>query len=129
MPDDQEQIPAGWYEYEGGEERYWDGDRWTDENRPMEASDGPQPVATGDGPVAVSDGPKPVGGGAGAGVEYKVLTQKDRFFGGKFDPEKLESALNAYAAEGWTVVGIATADIHSWGGARQELVVVMSRSS
>jgi hypothetical protein len=26
--------------------------------------------------------------------EYKVLTQKDRFFAGKFDPAKLEGALN-----------------------------------
>lgn len=32
--------------------------------------------------------------------EYKVLTQKDRFFGGKFDPEKLESAINSYASAG-----------------------------
>ena len=41
--------------------------------------------------------------------EYKVMTQKDRFFGGKFDPEKLENAINAYAAEGWTVISVATA--------------------
>jgi len=35
--------------------------------------------------------------------QYKVLTQKDRFFAGKFDPEKLESAINSYASEGWVV--------------------------
>ena len=28
--------------------------------------------------------------------EYKVLTQKDRWFGGKFEPLKIEAALNAY---------------------------------
>ena len=28
--------------------------------------------------------------------QYKVLTQKDRFFGGKFDPEKLEATINSY---------------------------------
>jgi hypothetical protein len=33
--------------------------------------------------------------------QYKVLTQKDRFFAGKFDPEKLEAAINSYAAVGW----------------------------
>ncbi|HET8639840.1 MAG TPA: DUF4177 domain-containing protein [Solirubrobacterales bacterium] len=116
----EEQVPAGWYPYEEEGERYWDGDQWTDESRPTESSDGPQPVATSEGPQPVEEG--------GAGIEYKVLTQKDRFFGGKFDPQRLESALNAYAAERWAVIGIATADIHSWGGARQELVVVMSRS-
>ena len=30
--------------------------------------------------------------------EYKVLTQKDKWFSGKFNPETLEQALNAYAA-------------------------------
>jgi Domain of unknown function (DUF4177) len=59
--------------------------------------------------------------------EYKVMTQKDRFFGGKFDPEKLEKALNAYAEEGWAVISIATANIPSFTGAREELVVVMER--
>ncbi len=34
-------------------------------------------------------------------MEYKVLTQKDRWFGGKFEPAKMEQALNAYAQEGW----------------------------
>ncbi len=59
--------------------------------------------------------------------QYKVMTQKDRFFGGKFDPEKLEKALNAYAEEGWAVISIATASIPSLTGAREELIVVMER--
>ena len=33
--------------------------------------------------------------GSGGMKEYKVITQRDRFFAGKFDPEQLESALNA----------------------------------
>lgn len=121
MADGSDQIPAGWYEYEEGEERYWDGSDWTDKSRSLASSDGPQPVAG-------SGGPRPVSGESGGRYVYKVLTQKDRFFGGKFDPERLEEALNAYAAEGWKVTGIATADIASWGGSRQELVVVMSRT-
>lgn len=109
----EDQVPAGWYE-DQGEERYWDGEDWTPQTRPIaESGGGPRPVAGGDG--------------ADAHVEYKVLTQKDRFFGGKFDPLKLEEALNAYALEGWSVSGIATADISGWSGNRQELVVVMSR--
>ncbi|MEX0754715.1 MAG: DUF4177 domain-containing protein [Actinomycetota bacterium] len=74
--------------------------------------------------------PPAPGATLGAGVEhsYKVLTQKDRYFKGKFDPEKLEAALNAYAGEGWKVVGTATADIPSMGRTRQEMVVILERS-
>ncbi|HWL11214.1 MAG TPA: DUF4177 domain-containing protein [Planctomicrobium sp.] len=60
-------------------------------------------------------------------VQYKVLTQKDKWFSGKFDPEALEKALNAYAQQGWKVKGIATASIPSFGGTRDELVVVLER--
>ena len=35
--------------------------------------------------------------------------------------------LNAYAEEGWAVISIATANIPSFTGAREELVVVMER--
>ncbi len=59
--------------------------------------------------------------------QYKVLSQKDRFFAGKFNPEKLENAINSYAEEGWEVVSVATASIPSLTGAREELIVVMSR--
>jgi hypothetical protein len=107
-----DEVPAGWYE-EDGQERYWDGADWTDRFRPIGGSDG--------GPKAVTE---TVGD---THIEYKVLTQKDRFFGGKFDPVKLEEALNSYAHQGWAVSGIATADIPGWSGSRQELVVVMSR--
>jgi hypothetical protein len=37
-------------------------------------------------------------------MEYKVLTQQDRRWSGKFSPETLEQTLNSYAAEGWRVV-------------------------
>lgn len=59
--------------------------------------------------------------------EYKVLTQKDRFFSGKFDPEKLESAINSYAAQGYAVITSATASIPSMTGTREELIVILER--
>jgi hypothetical protein len=60
--------------------------------------------------------------------EYKVLTQKDKWFSGKFDPEKLEGALNAYAEQGWMVVASATAQFPGFiGGNRDEMVVIMER--
>lgn len=60
-------------------------------------------------------------------TRYKVLTQKDRFFSGKFDPKKLEDALNAYAEEGWEVVTSATAEMPGLTRGREELVVILAR--
>jgi hypothetical protein len=57
-----------------------------------------------------------------------VLTQKDRFFAGKFDPAKLEAALNGYASEGWRVIAATTAEIPGFGNKREELIVLMERS-
>lgn len=59
--------------------------------------------------------------------QYKVLTQKDKWFSGKFDPEKLEQAVNAYAGQGWSVKGITTASIPGFGGNRDELIVLLER--
>ncbi len=59
--------------------------------------------------------------------EYKVLSQKDKWFSGKFDPQVLEQAMNAYAAQGWRVIGCATADIPGFGSTRQEFVTIMER--
>lgn len=60
--------------------------------------------------------------------EYKVLTQKDKWFSGKFDPALLEQAMNAYAQQGWKVIGCATADIGSgFGSARQEFITILER--
>ena len=60
--------------------------------------------------------------------EYKVLTMKDKWFSGKFDPEKLQEALNAYAQQGWFLKTCATADIAAmFGGARQEFIAILER--
>ena len=62
------------------------------------------------------------------GKEYKVLTQKDKWFSGKFDPELLEKALNSYAAQGWRVVSAATATFPAFiGGNREEMIVILER--
>lgn len=61
-------------------------------------------------------------------TQYKVMTQKDRFFSGKFDPEKLEGALNSYAEQGWKLRGMATAQMPGLG-AREELIFVLERES
>ncbi len=58
---------------------------------------------------------------------YKVMTQKDRAFGGKFNPEKVEEALNGLAKEGWEVTGVVSAEFPSFGGGRQELVIFLAK--
>ena len=59
--------------------------------------------------------------------EYKVVTQKDKWFSGKFDPEKVEGALNSYAKQGWSLKGVATASVPGFGGQREEIVIIMER--
>jgi len=59
--------------------------------------------------------------------EYLVLTQKDRYFGGKFKPEKVQEALNSLASRGWEIKEAVTASFPSFGGGREELVFFLER--
>ena len=62
--------------------------------------------------------------------QYKVLTQKDKWFSGKFDPQKLEQALNSYAQQGWVVIASASASVNGLiGGNREEMVIIMERDA
>lgn len=63
---------------------------------------------------------------AGPPVSYKVLSHKDKFFGDRFDPDKVGEAIAAYAAMGWQPVGAATDRL---GGDRDSLLVVMVREN
>lgn len=59
--------------------------------------------------------------------EYKILTQKDGLFGGKFNPEKVQSALNSLAQQGWRVVQATTTTWPGMMGSREELVFVLEK--
>ena len=62
--------------------------------------------------------------------QYKILTQKDSIFSGKFNPEALETALNTYAAEGWCLVTATTADIPvPFAGKRQEFFAILEKDA
>ncbi len=62
--------------------------------------------------------------------EYKVLTQKDKWFNGKFDPQLLENALNAYAKQGWEVKGVTTAEIPGFfNSTREECIIILERDA
>jgi Domain of unknown function (DUF4177) len=56
--------------------------------------------------------------------EYKVMTQNDRFFSGKFDTEKLEAAMNSYGSEGWEFKGVVTP---VFGAPSKEIIVIFER--
>ena len=59
--------------------------------------------------------------------EYKVLTERDSRFLGRFDPESLESVLNDYAAEGWQVIsGFLAASV--WKSSKTDIVVILERN-
>ncbi|MCR4917752.1 MAG: DUF4177 domain-containing protein [Alphaproteobacteria bacterium] len=64
--------------------------------------------------------------------EYKVLSQKDKWWTGKFEPARLERVLNDFAEDGWRVVASATADIpkNMFGighDQRQEMILILER--
>lgn len=61
--------------------------------------------------------------------EYKVLSQKDKWFSGKFDPARLEAAINAYAQQGWVVKAAFTAEIPAVMGlgTREEALFILER--
>lgn len=62
--------------------------------------------------------------------QYKVLTQKDKWFSNKFDPAALEAALNAYAEQGWRVVSSASGDFPgAFGSSRNEIIVILERDT
>ena len=52
--------------------------------------------------------------------QYKILTQKDKWFSGKFDPQRLEEAINAYAQQGWSVKAAFSAEIPGLMGRERE---------
>jgi hypothetical protein len=61
--------------------------------------------------------------------QYKVLTQKDKWFSGKFDPAQLEAALNSYAQQGFEVKAATTASMPGLLGSstRDEMVIILER--
>ena len=62
--------------------------------------------------------------------QYKILTQKDKWFSGKFDPQKLEDALNSYAQQGWVVKAAITAEIPGmFSASREEALVILERDA
>lgn len=62
--------------------------------------------------------------------EYRVLSQKDRWFLGRVDPDKLADALNELARDGWRVCSAANSPFHGLiRGDRDELLIILEREA
>lgn len=59
-------------------------------------------------------------------LDYKVLSERDSRFSGKFDLDQLEAALNSYATEGWRIAAGLSA-MSSWKSAKSEVLVFLER--
>jgi hypothetical protein len=57
--------------------------------------------------------------------QYRVVTLKDKWFSGKFDPDKIEERINALARQGYTLKAVATASLNGMG--RDEVLIFMER--
>ena len=63
-----------------------------------------------------------------ARMEYKVLSLKDAFFGGRFDADALTYALNAHSRQGWHVQSCQMTSTSSENGEWHEcLLVILQR--
>ncbi len=59
-------------------------------------------------------------------LEYKILTERDSRFSGKFDLDQLETTLNSYAAEGWKIAGgVSAASV--WKSSKSEILIFLER--
>ena len=59
--------------------------------------------------------------------QYRVLTQKDQGFTGKFNPAKLEEMLNDHARQGWVLKVAVTMTMPSHTGPHEEIVMILER--
>lgn len=59
-------------------------------------------------------------------LEYKVVTQGDKLFTGRFDADLLETTLNGYACDGWRLVESVVA-FNVWKSLKAELVLILER--
>ncbi len=59
--------------------------------------------------------------------EYKVISVKDKLFGNRFDPKKLEVAINQLGADRWELVEIANSDSAGMITNRSEMIMIFKR--
>jgi hypothetical protein len=60
--------------------------------------------------------------------EYKVVSVKDKLFGNRFSPEKLEKVINTLGSDGWELIQIANSDSTGMLTNRSEMIMIFKRS-
>lgn len=106
---------AGWYDDGSGAQRWWDGQKWTDEWQKPESVNSPNALVDHIKSEAVSGSqPRP----AATGMSYVVLQVilKEKLWGtGSGNLTELEKVINAQAAFGYRLHTITTAASGSKG--------------
>jgi hypothetical protein len=61
--------------------------------------------------------------------EYLILSQKDKWFSGRFDPQILQQVINDHARQGWEVKSMTNTsrDGVLMGGNKDELIILLER--
>ena len=59
--------------------------------------------------------------------EYKVVSQRDNWFTGNFEPANIENGLNELAADGWRVITFTSVEATSWTGSREDALIILER--
>jgi hypothetical protein len=60
-------------------------------------------------------------------TEYKVITEKDSLFRGKFDGPAIETTLNEHAAQGWRLVNAVSVTNQKTSGS--QMVMILERGT
>ena len=119
------QTQAGWYDDGTGTQRWWDGEKWTDEVQQ------PQPTAAPPVP-SVAPGPSAPAPLSASYVVLQVILKEKLWGTGSGNLTELENAINAQAARGYRLHTISTAASGSkglGGGDRIQATMVFERLS
>jgi hypothetical protein len=124
-------IQAGWYDDGSGKQRWWDGEKWTDQFQTPQPSEGGIGgiVSRIEADVVSGAQPRPAANGASYVVLQVIL--KEKLWGtGSGNLTELERAVNAQAAMGYRLHTITTAASGSkgiGGGDRIQATMVFER--
>lgn len=121
----------GWYDEGNGNERWWDGQAWTDDRRPAQPQAGGISGAINQAQAAAVAGAQPRPGAAGQNYVVLQVVLKEKLFGsGSNNLTELEGVINAQAALGYRLHTISTASSGSTGfggGDRIQATLVFER--
>ena len=122
---------AGWYDQGDGYERWWDGQAWTDDRRPVATAEEGISGAISRAQADAVAGSQPRPGVAGMNYVVLQVVLKEKLFGsGSNNLTELEGVINAQAAHGYRLHTISTASSGSTGfggGDRIQATLVFER--